>query len=134
MNDHRSKLLRTTVVQAFARTLADPSRRTGVAPRSSESAPDTEVTPGPPGDMGLPDVGDVVGGHYKLDSLLGQGGFGQAYLATRVTRSRAVPGVVAIKADEGIKLKRMKPMSRGKGGAMMKRHSHITVVVSDGEA
>ena len=24
---------------------------------------------------------------YRIDSLLGQGGFGQAYLATRVTRS-----------------------------------------------
>ncbi|HWZ85460.1 MAG TPA: protein kinase [Thermoanaerobaculia bacterium] len=39
---------------------------------------------------------------YRIDSLLGQGGFGQAYLATRVTRSRAVPGVVAIKASEHI--------------------------------
>ncbi len=36
---------------------------------------------------------------YRIDSLLGQGGFGQAYLATRVTRSRTVPGVVAIKAS-----------------------------------
>ncbi|HEY7113751.1 MAG TPA: protein kinase [Thermoanaerobaculia bacterium] len=39
---------------------------------------------------------------YRIDSLLGQGGFGQAYLATRVTRSRAVPAVVAIKASEHI--------------------------------
>src|SRR5215467_7129088 len=36
---------------------------------------------------------------YRIDSLLGQGGFGQAYLATRVTRSREVPRVVAIKAS-----------------------------------
>ena len=36
---------------------------------------------------------------YRVDSLLGQGGFGQAYLATRVTRSLAVPAVVAIKAS-----------------------------------
>ena len=39
---------------------------------------------------------------YRIDSLLGQGGFGQAYLATRLTRSRAVPAVVAIKASEHI--------------------------------
>jgi len=39
---------------------------------------------------------------YRIDSLLGQGGFGQAYLATRVTRSRVVPSVVAIKASEHI--------------------------------
>ena len=39
---------------------------------------------------------------YRVDSLLGQGGFGQAYLATRVTRSRDVPPVVAIKASEHI--------------------------------
>ncbi len=39
---------------------------------------------------------------YRIDSLLGQGGFGQAYLATRLTRSLAVPPVVAIKASEHI--------------------------------
>jgi serine/threonine protein kinase len=39
---------------------------------------------------------------YRIDSLLGQGGFGQAYLATRTSRSRAVPAVVAIKASEHI--------------------------------
>jgi serine/threonine protein kinase len=39
---------------------------------------------------------------YRIDSLLGQGGFGQAYLATRITRSRAVPAVVALKASEHI--------------------------------
>jgi serine/threonine-protein kinase len=39
---------------------------------------------------------------YRIDSLLGQGGFGQAYLATRITRSRAVPAAVAMKASEHI--------------------------------
>ena len=39
---------------------------------------------------------------YRIDSLLGQGGFGQAYLATRMTRSLTVPPVVAIKASEHI--------------------------------
>ena len=37
---------------------------------------------------------------YRIDSLLGQGGFGQAYLAKRMTASRTVPSVVAIKASE----------------------------------
>ena len=39
---------------------------------------------------------------YRIDSLLGQGGFGQAYLAKRMNRSLAVPSVVAIKASEHI--------------------------------
>ena len=39
---------------------------------------------------------------YRIDSLLGQGGFGQAYLATRLTRSREVPRIVAVKASEHI--------------------------------
>jgi large subunit ribosomal protein L22 len=42
--------------------------------------------------------------------------------------------IVRIHADEGIKLRRMKPMARGRAGDMRKRYSHITVVVSDGEA
>ncbi len=37
---------------------------------------------------------------YRIDSLLGQGGFGQAYLAKRMTPSRTVPSIVAIKASE----------------------------------
>jgi serine/threonine-protein kinase len=39
---------------------------------------------------------------YRIDSLLGQGGFGQAYLATRVSRSLSVPKAVAIKASQHI--------------------------------
>jgi serine/threonine protein kinase len=39
---------------------------------------------------------------YRIESLLGQGGFGQAYLAKRITRSRAVPMVIALKASEHI--------------------------------
>ncbi len=82
MTASRSKLLRTTTVQAFAMTMADPSRRTGVAPRTSEGGPDTELTPPPM--LSLPDVGDVVGEHYKLVRLLGQGMFGKVYVAQRL--------------------------------------------------
>ena len=39
---------------------------------------------------------------YRVDRLLGEGGYGQAYLATRLGRSRAVPAAVCIKASEHI--------------------------------
>lgn len=39
---------------------------------------------------------------YRIDLLLGQGGFGQAFLATRIGRSRLVPAVVCIKASQNI--------------------------------
>jgi len=75
-----SKLLRTTVVQAFARTVADDSHRTAVTRRDALPG----FTPEPPASVVLPDVGDVVGGHYKLVRLLGQGMFGKVYVAQRI--------------------------------------------------
>ena len=41
--------------------------------------------------------------------------------------------VVSVTVDEGLKLKRMMPMARGRAGKVQKRHSHVSVVVSDGE-
>ena len=42
--------------------------------------------------------------------------------------------ISAITIEEGLKLRRMMPMARGRAGRVNKRHSHIRVVVSDGEA
>jgi serine/threonine-protein kinase len=39
---------------------------------------------------------------YRIERLLGQGGFGQAYLARRLGRSTAVPEVVCIKVSQRI--------------------------------
>src|SRR5476649_2194691 len=39
---------------------------------------------------------------YRIDRLLGQGGFGQVYLAKRVGRSTVVPKVVCIKVSPRI--------------------------------
>src|SRR5262245_62440925 len=39
---------------------------------------------------------------YRVDRLVGEGGFGQVYLARRLSRSSDVPAVVCIKASERI--------------------------------
>ena len=36
-----------------------------------------------------------------------------------------------IKVDEGVKLKRWHPMSRGRAGAIQKKTSHVTLILSD---
>ena len=40
--------------------------------------------------------------HYRVGRLLGQGGFGQVYLATRLGRSATVPATVCIKVSKRI--------------------------------
>jgi eukaryotic-like serine/threonine-protein kinase len=39
---------------------------------------------------------------YRVDRMLGEGGYGQAYLATRLGRARAIPSIVCIKASPHI--------------------------------
>jgi serine/threonine protein kinase len=61
---------RTTITEALAATVVDQS-----GPASAAAPFRTEM---------LPDVGHVVGGHYKLVRLLGKGMFGKVYVAQRV--------------------------------------------------
>ena len=44
-------------------------------------------------------VSPETGLHYRIERLLGEGGFGQAYLALRLGRSKAVPQHVCIKVS-----------------------------------
>ncbi len=69
---------RTTMVQAFARTILDESQK-----GARESRPLLELvdSASPPSVSVLPGMGDLVGNHYRLVSLLGQGMFGKVYVA-----------------------------------------------------
>jgi len=68
-----SRELRTTVTRAFAVTEADPSTR----PPFDSVGDDDEIAE-------LPEVGDLVGLHYRLVRILGEGEFGTVYVAERV--------------------------------------------------
>ena len=43
-----------------------------------------------------------TGLRYRVDRLIGKGGFGEAYLAVRLGRSTAVPQTVCIKVSDSI--------------------------------
>ena len=47
-------------------------------------------------------VSPVTGLRFRADKLIGEGGYGQAYAATRLGRSRTVAATVCIKASEHI--------------------------------
>ncbi len=83
--------LRTTVIQALARTMVnDPRTASALAPVSVRadqsdaplSSSSDAMTPQP--EVPLPGVDDVVGGHYLLVRLLGEGMFGKVYVAERL--------------------------------------------------
>jgi serine/threonine protein kinase len=69
------------MMQAFARTIVDESRP---GPPGSEK-PRLELVDSvaPPSVVVLPGTGDLVGEHYRLVGLLGQGMFGKVYVAQR---------------------------------------------------
>jgi serine/threonine protein kinase len=77
-------LLRTTVIQAFARTVVDESRKPPDAAGSEQDLRSTDRGVRPVSEVPLPSVGNIVGGAYKLTKLLGQGMFGKVYVAERV--------------------------------------------------
>jgi serine/threonine protein kinase len=61
----------TTTTEALAATVVDASAPAGSGPKPFRT------------DL-LPDVGDLVGAHYRLVRLLGKGMFGKVYVAERV--------------------------------------------------
>jgi serine/threonine protein kinase len=69
------------MVQAFARTIADDSQRG--PPGSHPPRLELVDSVAPPSVLVLPCAGDLVGEHYRLVRLLGQGMFGKVYVAQR---------------------------------------------------
>ena len=72
--------LRTTTVQAFARTILDESHKGTEYSRPFLELVDSAT---PSSVSTLPQMGDLVGEHYRLVRLLGQGMFGKVYVAQR---------------------------------------------------
>ena len=82
-------------VCAMAQTHAATTRRTSAIHIPVEGGPNLLVTR-------QVIVSPETGLQYRIDRLLGKGGFGEAYLARRLTRSTAVPEEVCIKVSDSI--------------------------------
>ena len=87
-------------------SLGDPMDRISSALTTATTRTATAAVVGPPdrGHLVAPEV--IASAHtnlrYRIERLLGEGGFGQVYLATRLGRSTSVPEVVCIKVSARI--------------------------------
>lgn len=87
----------------------------------------------PAAPRGLPRIGDLIDGKYRIDSLLGQGGMGAVFRASHVHTGRAVALKVIVPdfaADESF-LKRFEREARAAGSL---RHPNVVDVTDFGYA
>src|SRR5579864_6141329 len=90
---------RQTKAKAKRTATAKPSSRSTTAPASRRTLlRATGYLLAPPDVIASPESRI----EYRVDRWLGEGGYGQAYLATRLSRARGIPSTVCIKASEHI--------------------------------
>ena len=80
----------------MSRSFWTRTTRTASRARPAPSAPDQLLTPGDL--VQSPETGQ----QYRVDRLIGAGGFGQVFLARRIGRSTRIPAVVCLKVSTRI--------------------------------